>query len=73
MFDSDDYLHASNWSIKLSEILVIHWEMPNGDSLAVQITHTRGCRFLDYDNPHDLEGIHRLKDVMGYPYNLPKE
>jgi hypothetical protein len=71
MFDSDDYLHASDWSIKLSEIRVIHWRMHNGDDLAVQITHTSGSRYLRYSNPNDLDAINRLKGVMEYPYDLP--
>jgi hypothetical protein len=74
MFNSDDYLHANDWTIHLSEILMIHWRMTNDDGLTtVQITHKHGLRFLRYDNPKDLLAIERLKNVLQYPYQLPTD
>ncbi len=71
MFDTKEYISGSGWTVKLSEILRIDWDIKEGGEKALRLSTKSGHRYLYYACYEDRNTIETLKDIIGYTYDLP--
>lgn len=71
------YVHSMNESINVDAITHIAWnhtiEKPPGYATVVCLSFVdESTLYLHYKDEDDMKAILRLKEVLGYPYELPK-
>ncbi|BAY88026.1 hypothetical protein NIES267_75680 (plasmid) [Calothrix parasitica NIES-267] len=71
------YVHSRYESINVDAITHISWNhiienTPTGATVVCLSLVNKSTLYLHYNDPDDMKVILKLKEVLDYPYELPK-